>query len=466
MSNIHNTKSIPSSGRLFWLTSLLYSCGLLYIAYFPARTDTLPLLLGFGFLFGLYLWSYRQAEPGPIFWWIALAIFLRLLLLPAIPILSDDFYRFIWDGRLLAAGENPFARLPGWYMQPEAPPLPGITQELYMQLNSPNYFTIYPPINQGIFALAAYLSPGSIQASVMVMRIFLLLAEGGTLFLLYKLLKAWLKPVQLLLLYALNPLVILEISGNLHFEGLMIFFLLLAIYCYHQYESAGKKYLLSATAASMAAAVASKLLPLMFLPLWIRRLKTKKLFYLYELCALFIILLFFPLISRELAEGISSSIALYYQKFEFNAGLYYLIREAGYQLAGFNIIWQAGPFLALLTLISIVAFSIHKKSSRLPLAQGMFWVYGIFLLFSLTVHPWYITPLLALSVFTPYRFPVLWSGLIFLTYVAYQPGGVAENYLIVALEYGAVLFYMLWEIRQNKKNKQITKTATPHNRFA
>lgn len=462
----------PSGIRpAFWLTGLLYACGLIYMAYFPLRSDTLPLMLGFAGLFGLYLWSYQQAgnqqaDNQKIYHWIALALLLRLLLLPAIPSLSDDFYRFIWDGRLLVAGENPFAQLPSWYMQPMAPTIPGIDLALYENLNSPHYFSIYPPVNQGIFMLAAWLSPESIQGSVMVMRIFILLAEAGSIFLLHDLLKNYGKPPRLLLLYALNPLIILELSVNLHFEALMIFFLLLSLHFFRKYQKTIKRSWLGGTALAMAAAIATKLLPLMFLPLWLRRLPRKKLLYFYEYCGLATAIIFLLLLSPALSEGFAQSIALYYHKFEFNAGLFYLIRGIGLWIADFNVIWQAGPALALLTILGVFFFSLHKKTSRLPLAEGMFWVYGIFLLFSLSLHPWYLSPLLALSLLTPYRFPVLWSGLIFLTYASYRPEGVNENYGIIALEYGAVLLFLLWEIKNRRRKDHFDKTAVPQKDFA
>jgi alpha-1,6-mannosyltransferase len=458
--------AISSIRLAFWLSGLLYAGGLVYLAYFPSRTDTCPLMLGFAALFGLYLWSYHQGSDQKIYHWMALALLLRLLLLPAIPSLSNDFYRFIWDGRLLAAGENPFAQLPSWYMQAGAPAIAGINQGLYENLNSPHYFSIYPPITQGIFTLAAWLSPGSIRGSVMIMRLFILLAETGTIFLLYRLLKTYRKPPQLLLLYALNPLIILELTGNLHFEALMIFFLLLTLLLFGKYQQTKKRKWLGGTAMAMAAAIATKLLPLMFLPLWLRRLPRKKLLYFYEYCALATAIFFLLLLSPALSKGFARSIALYYHKFEFNAGLYYLIREIGYWMTGNNIIWQAGPILALLTIIGIFYLSLHKRLSRLQLAEGMFWAYSIFLLFSLTLHPWYITPLLALSILTPYRFPALWSGLIFLTYASYGPEGVRENYWVITLEYGAVLAFLLWEIRKKQQNHPIHQTTEENKSFA
>lgn len=453
MSNTGNTT--PKNFLVpFFLTGILYSAGLIYIAYFLQRTDTLPLLLSFGLLFSLCLFSFYRSNKTPAVYWIGLAIFLRLLLLPSIPTLSDDFYRFIWDGRLWLAGEHPFTHLPSWYMQTQNALPAGITSELYQKLNSPNYYTIYPPLNQAVFFLAALLSPENILGSVIVIRIPLLLAEAGSLFLLLKLLKPDHRSRQLLVLYVLNPLVILELTGNLHFEALMIFFLLLALYCYRKYEHTMQKKKLGQTAVAFAAAIGSKLLPLMFLPLFVRRMPKKHFRFFIAVTIAAAFLLFLPLLNLPFLKGLSSSLSLYYLKFEFNAGLYYLLRAAGFWLFDNNIIIQAGPALALFTLSGILWLSFSKKGSKLPVAEALFWAYAIFLLFSLTVHPWYITPLLVLSLFTGYRFPVLWSALVFLTYAGYQPAGYQENLLIVAFEYGAVVLFALWEGRMKNQETE------------
>ena len=444
MSNTNNIAP-QNSPVSFFLTVILYSAGLIYIAYFLQRTDTLPLLLSYGLLFLLCLYSFYQSNKTSAVYWIGLAIFLRLLLLPSIPTLSDDFYRFIWDGRLWLAGEHPFTHLPSWYMQAQEALPAGINTELYHKLNSPNYYTIYPPLNQAVFFLAALISPDSIWGSVIMMRIPLLLAEIGSLLLLPKLLKPDHKSRHVLVLYALNPLVILELTGNLHFEALMIFFLLLALYYYKQYKQTIQKKKLAETAVAFAAAIGSKLLPLMFLPLFVRRMPKKHFRFLIVVTIAATFLLFLPLLNLPFLKGLSSSLSLYYLKFEFNAGLYYLLRAVGFWLFDNNIIIQAGPVLALLTLSGILWLSFSKKGSKLPIAEAMFWAYAIFLLFSLTVHPWYISPLLVLSLFTRYRFPLLWSALVFLTYAGYQPAGFQENLLIVAIEYGAVMLFALWE---------------------
>jgi hypothetical protein len=81
------------------------------------------------------------------------------------------------------------------------------------------------------------------------------------------------------------------------------------------------------------------------------------------------------------------------------------------------------------------------------------WALCIYFLFTTTLHPWYITTLVAISVFSPYRFPLLWSGLIFLTYAGYHINSFQENYWITAFEYVAVIGYFIFELKNNSNFK-------------
>lgn len=69
----------------------------------------------------------------------------------------------------------------------------------------------------------------------------------------------------------------------------------------------------------------------------------------------------------------------------------------------------------------------------------------VYLLSTTILHPWYIVTLLAVSLLTPYRFPVVWTGLIFLTYAGYTENGFNENLFLVALEYIGMIAYLLYE---------------------
>ncbi|TPE44483.1 glycosyltransferase 87 family protein [Pontibacter mangrovi] len=408
------------------------------LAYATPRTGFAQLVLLYAVVFIAYLYVCRQR----IHLWhgIAAAILFRLIFLLATPALSDDYFRFVWDGRLLAAGLNPYLYLPTFFLQPEAPQVPGLTQELFGQLNSQGYYSVYPPVSQAVFWLAVQLSPQSIPGSVVVMRLILLLAEAGSILLLWRLLRKMALPEKHVLLYALNPLVIVELVGNLHFEALMIFFLLLALYqlFYHRLVWSGMAFGL---------AIGAKLLPLMFLPFVLRKLGWRQ-FILYGTVVLItVVAQFAPLVNLQVLQHISQSLDLYFRKFEFNASVYYLLRWLGFRVAGYNIISIIGPLLSLVTLVAVLSMaSVKKLGSVRRMAGYMATALAVYLLLSTTVHPWYLTTLLALTVMSHFRFAVVWSGLAILTYAAYRTPTYQEGLLLVALEYSLVLLWLTVEL--------------------
>lgn len=420
---------------------------LLYItlSYRLERHETLPLFFCYFLLFLLYILVVRHHDtlaPATRKFWIAASLVFRIALLFAIPNLSDDFYRFIWDGRILAAGEDPFAEVPSWYMS-HTHNIPGLDASLYASLGATETFTIYPPVAQLIFWLSVKLSPDSIYGSAVIMKVILFAFEVATLWILARTLRAFQQPASRLLLYATNPLVILEFTGNLHFEGIMIFFLLLAIYLMHRKDGWSP--------LTYALSIATKLIPLIFLPLLARYLGWKKSIRYWTITIAFTLLLFVPLLSSALIHGLSTSIGYYFQRFEFNASIYYLVRAVGYALAGFNIIQYAGPALALVATTIILYISFRGPfwnrvaSPGTQLFAGMLWCLLVYFLSVTILHPWYIITLLPLSLFTPYRFTVVWTGAIFLTYAGYSKSGFDENLFLVALEYTLVIGYLIYE---------------------
>ncbi|MEM9857052.1 MAG: hypothetical protein AAF843_06840 [Bacteroidota bacterium] len=365
------------------------------------------------------------------------------------PGLSDDIYRFVWDGKLLHEGIHPFSHVPSWFIANNRLP-DTLNIELYNSLNSPDYFTIYPPVGQFLFWVSAF--SDSVLGSAIIMRIFIFVAELGSIYLLLQLSDAYNLSKRNVLIYALNPLVILELTGNLHLESLMIFFLLLGIYSYKQ-----SRYLTAGSA--LALAIASKLIPLIILPVFLRRISIKRLCIVFVSTGLMLTLVFWPLYDPALIEGMSQSISLYFQKFEFNASLYYLIREIGFLTKGYNIIETAGPWLSVITFIIIMSIALfaHPKKDGTPAVW--LWIFLIYFAMATIVHPWYVTALVALCTLTHYRFPMLWSALIFLSYLGYSETGFEENMLIVALEYSLLLIFVIYEIRRTFHNRRSFKTT-------
>ncbi|WP_020535613.1 hypothetical protein [Lewinella cohaerens] len=434
---------------LAFLVMLLATLGL---GYGVEQSSFPRIICCYGAFFFVYIWQVNTAKPADLTFWIGVAILLRLALVGAFPALSDDIYRFVWDGRLWLAGQNPFDHLPVWYLE-EGHHLPGLGQALFNELNSPEYYTIYPPVAQGLFAFACWLSPNSVWGAAVVMQVFLLLMEVGTIFLLLALLREWGLPASRVLWYALNPLIIVEVVGNLHFEGAMIFFLLLGLWLLLRWWREGKGWTFFASAGAMALAVASKLLPLLFFPFLIRRLGWKRSFGYFTILGVILMLTWWPLVSSVFLKNFGSSVNLYFQQFEFNGSLYYVIRWVGLQVSGFNLIRFIGPVLAILVFVTITGRALQERASEVWAELPGRWLFaiGIYLFCATTVHPWYTALPLVLCLFTPYRWPVVWSGMILLTYINYSYPEYYENLWIVGLEYIVVLLWGTWEVWTQKE---------------
>lgn len=422
------------SAIIFWAIPV---CLLLYVwqGYFLHRSATAWLFTSFGGLLVGYGFLLKLPER----WGWASGWLFRGCLLLATPWLSDDYVRFIWDGRLLANGVNPYLTLPSALVGTSAAQQAHLTDSLFRLLNSPHYYTVYPPFNQALFGLSAFFSGQNIFVNVIWLRIWILLAEAGTAWLLPRLLTRFRLPTRTALLYWLNPLVILELTGNLHFEAVMISLLLWAVWLLLRRESSNV-----GSAAVGALAIVTKLLPLLFMPLLIRRLGWKWGLLYALLVSGLTVALFAPFFSLDLVRNFLSSVNLYFQKFEFNASVYYLIREAGYWTTGYNIIETAGKVLSLATLMGVLWISFRSSwTTSLPL-----WILTFYFALATTVHPWYLTTLVAASVFSPYRFAIVWSGAVFLTYSAYGQVPYRENLWLTALEYGVVVLFAGWEWRK------------------
>ena len=410
------------------------------LGYFTEQTGFTTLISLYAPFWIGYVWLNRslqnQSEIRFLLWW---SIFLRAILVFSFPNLSDDVYRFIWDGHLATNGYNPFHFLPGEILQ-AGQPVPGLTPELFQELNSQEYYTVYPPIAQLTFAVSVFLFPGNWWANAVVMKIFLFAFEVGSLVLIGKLLKHFDLPEKNILWYALNPLILIEITGNLHFEGGMIFFLLLAMWWLVKGRWVG-------AAVAMACSIAAKLLPLLFLPFLIRRLGWKRSILFFGTVGLTLIALFSPLLNGVFFNNFADSLDLYFRNFEFNGSIYYLVRWYGYQVKGYNIIAKAGPYLALSVFVIIMLKALlDRQKDWSSWAGNMLFAISVYFFLGTTIHPWYASLPIVLCLFTRFRYPILWSGLIMYTYINYSYGEYRENLWVVGFEYGFLFAFLLYEL--------------------
>jgi alpha-1,6-mannosyltransferase len=453
MTNVKSTQNLVATGL-----SLLF---LFVAAYEVKRHETALLLSTYSILFIVYLWILLTSTSEHLTFWIWSAIGLRFFVLFSTPNLSDDFYRFIWDGRLLASGHHPFSHVPSFYIENKLA-IPGLDEELYSKLNSKNYFTIYPPVAQYLFWISTKLF-STVYGSLVFFKSCIFFAEVGSILVIRRIANQLNLSHHHVLIYALNPLVILELVGNAHFEAIMIVFLLLSLL----FLIDGKQ---SWAAVFMGVAISVKLIPLIFLPAILPLLGWKKAFAFYVMTAVTILLLASPLFNMDIIIGFTNSLGYYFSRFEFNASIYYLVRWLGYVLVGYNIIHIAGGILAALAAFMIMKISFQwqhlntathnddAKTSKNQLQnffRVLMWSQLIYLLFATTIHPWYITTLLALAALTQYRFAVVWTLTIFFTYAGYGLGGFGENLWIVAFEYMVVLGYLGYELLW-KKNASLS----------
>ncbi|MGB1042945.1 MAG: mannosyltransferase [Tenacibaculum sp.] len=428
-----------------------------YFAYFLERTSFTTLSTLWITSFALsYLIIKNNKENFKLL--VGIAILFRLIFLFAHPNLSQDFYRFIWDGRMILEGFNPYLSLPQTFIEQANYP---ITQakELYEGMGTMNgsHYTNYPPLNQLCFLIAAIFSHKSIFGSILVLRSIIILADIGILYFGKKLLDNLKTPVSNIFLYVLNPFIIIEMTGNLHFESVMLFFLIWSLYNLQQ-----KKWIWAAVL--LACSITVKLIPLLFLPLfyqWFIKKENsyfsgfKKLVFFYVITITSVIILFAPFYSLELITNYSNSVGLWFRNFEFNASFYYIAREIGYLFRGYNEIAIIGKISPVLTIIFLIVLTFFKKQySFKDLLTVMLFGLSFYYFTTTTMHPWYIATLLILSIFTKYRFPLVWSIAIILSYQAYANSPWTENLWFVALEYIIVYGFLIWEVFIKKKPTQ------------
>ena len=273
---------------------------------------------------------------------------------------------------------------------------------------------------------------------------------SSDLFLLLQLVRSRAIPALSLAAYALNPLVIIELTGNLHHEALVVFFMVASLF----FLLNGKD---SMAGLMFAGAIGSKLLPLIFLTGWWSALGRRRGTKFTGIAVVAAALVLVPQLSGGFFIGMGSGLGLYFNRFEFNASLWYLIREVGFRIAGFNIIRWAGPVMVATGGMLILILSIRKQSvselvSRIMLTSLI--ALGVYLLFATTVHPWYLAPMVLFAVPAGYRFPLVWSCLALFTYVGYSRTGYSEVSWLVAVEYLVVafIFLMEWKQKRSKKN--------------
>lgn len=368
-----------------------------------------------------------------------LGILFRVFFIPYIPSLSQDFYRYIWDGSIQILGLNPYLFKPSELIE-------SVTfasaYEIYQPMGSlhVSHYSNYPPFSQWIYYLVAKVSSGDLIVAVLALRLFAVLGEILVVLYGIKILTYLNLSPALIGWFVLNPLVILESFGNLHFEALMMGLCLAGLYYIFR-----KKLIVSSLLFGLA--ISTKLIPLFFLSVLFKFCSFKFFKRFIICCGVVFFITWIPYINLNLINNYTHTLSLWFVNFEFNASLHYLFKEIHYLFYDFNIIKRIGPYTPFIVVVIVLCLSwIRKNNTPKAVLESCLFILTVYFFISTTVHPWYIIPILVFGMTLGYVYTIVWSLTVLWSYWAYQSGGVEESLVIIALEYALVYGCFLFEM--------------------
>jgi 2-polyprenyl-3-methyl-5-hydroxy-6-metoxy-1,4-benzoquinol methylase len=348
-------------------------------AWSPDRVYLLTVLCGTGTIGSVVLWRAETLSLRAV---LLGALLLRLALLPVAPLLSDDVYRYVWDGMLQWEGVNPYGHRPAEEILQAYH-----DTALFEQMNSPEFYSVYPPLSQVFFALAAVFYESGFDVAYGVLKSSFVAIEMAGVWALSRLVSA-----QSTALYAWNPLVVIEVAGQAHTEAVMVGLLLLALWALHQGW-------LRMASILVAGAGLVKLYPFVFLLVLYARYGWKA-FWPGLVAALGLTAAY---VRPAHALHIVDSLGLYVSYFEFNAGLYFLLKEIGWLVFNQDTSHIVSALLSVGGLggIALVLWwnARQRPSGVYGVALTLYSVIAIYLITTTTLHPWYLLPVLALLPF-------------------------------------------------------------------
>lgn len=392
--------------------------GMLALTDLGANIPTFFLLYAVaGLAYFVGIWQQDKISI-PMIWFFA--VLFRLTLLFTTPSLSDDIFRYLWDGRVFAAGINP-------YLYPPASEFLTFLQDgvIYPDINHPELPTIYPPAAQ-FFFLVAYV----VFDSVWGFKLLIVVVDLFLGWILIRLLQLDQKCEKGVLVYLWHPLVIVEGAGSGHMDFLGIMLLMLALWLWYMQRNKG-------AILALGTAVMTKFLPVVFVPALVRW--SERWFplnwRLFLLLPLVVVAGYIPFVA--LGGPLWGSLGTYAANWEFNSPVFWFLRT----VLGDGFLARkalAGLFISIVCLVSFL---------RLPPLKFGFIVMACFTLLTPTLHPWYLVWLIPFLVFYPKSAWIAFSLVIVLSYevlIDYRTLGVwLESKWVWGIEFGTLLFAFL-----------------------
>ena len=374
-------------------------------------------LLAFAFYLAALVTARRLSGRRAFAVAIAFGLAFRILLFPEAPFLSDDYFRYLWDGIVQLKGLNPYR------FAPSDPALAGIDDALRARVNHPEVRTIYPPLAQLVFLVTAKVSAGSYFA----LKAVWLACDIGIAVLLYRLV-AEERRLQAWMLYWWSPLVVIEVYWNAHLDLLGVAFVVVLL-------ALAKQSPIKSHAIGVAVAAASliKYFAVAFLPAAARTGRSLRAAAAFSSV---VALLSVPYASSGVAN-MFEGLLTYAQHWRFNAGLYRVLEWALFSST-------LAKAMAAAVVLLVVANSVRNRWS---IERTLFWVTGTALVLSPTVHPWYLLWMVPLLAVRPNRGWIFLNGSVFLAYYglgSFRASGVwPEPWWLQSMIYGPFFVLLL-----------------------
>ncbi len=388
----------------------------------------------------------RQVRGRTVWLIVGFGLLFRGTLFFSQPIQEDDFYRYMWDGAVVAGGLNPYQFAPLSVQQQLEKKATGEHLQAFVQLaeqdarlsfvltrvNHPHIPTIYPPFAQAIFGLTAWVAPGSLSA----LRLVFLAFDLGLCGLLVVLLRQLALSPLLLIVYAWSPLVIKETMNSTHYDVVPTFYLVLAVVL----MITGRGVLAQ---MSLAVAVLAKLYPVLLMPIFFARMwrvhgRGRALLGL-SMASVVLIVGYAPF--WQVGGALWTGTRTFVEQWQTNSlifpGIVAMVSER----------WLATGLVGV-GLGGVMLFVSYW--SELEDDRQLVWTSGLLLslmfLLSPVGNPWYFVCLLPFLTIFPLRSWLLLSGSLCLYYMSfyYSYRGRLETWHIW-LEYGPFYGLLIWE---------------------
>ena len=337
------------------------------------------------------VWDKRRAavlqDTGskhlPTFLILLLAVVFRVTLLFSPPTLSDDIFRYVWDGSMQNHGINPYQ------YPPEASDVSAFRDQYWSSINNKHIPTIYPPLLQLVFRGADL-----IAHTPMAMKVLFMVCDLGVIGIVLLLLRLYGLPLDRVLIYAWNPLVLIEFSGSGHNDTLALVLMMAALYAIMRDREVLSILLLALSSVSKFFSIV--LIPSFFIQ--IRRIPPFLLFP--------IVVLLFYLLYIDAGTKLFEGLMVYSDKWRFNDSLFTLALQATGSLT------QAKMVIGAVFLAIILARLLSGKDHF----QTAYILVGAYLLLTPTLQVWYMVWIIPFLCFYPNRAWLLLSGLTILSY--------------------------------------------------